>query len=118
MATNQGRVGRTAALVPLPRPPAARPLALDLVRGTFACLLARRGLAVAAVDPAGASLEVARSRPGAERVRWLRGYATDLPGLRVDLVTMTANVAQVFVADEEWAATCAAGRAAHQSGVP
>ena len=37
--------------------------------GTFACLLAGRGLDVIGVDPAGASLDVARAKPGAERVR-------------------------------------------------
>ena len=37
--------------------------------GTFACLLARRGLTVTAVDPAAASLAVARTKPGADRVR-------------------------------------------------
>ena len=52
-----------------------------------------------AVDPAEASLAVARTKPGAERVRWLHGYATDLPPLQVDLATMTGNVAQIFVTD-------------------
>ncbi len=33
--------------------------------GTFVCLLARRGLTVTAVDPAEASLAVARTKPGA-----------------------------------------------------
>jgi SAM-dependent methyltransferase len=80
--------------------------------GTFACMLARRGLSVTAVDPAAASLEVARTKPGADRVRWVRGYAADLPPLRVDLVTMTGNVAQVFVTDQEWAATLRAAHAA------
>ncbi len=80
--------------------------------GTFACLLARRGLTVTAVDPAGASLAVARTKPGADRVRWVHGDAADLPPLQlqVDLVTMTANVAQVFVTDAEWGLD-AAGRA-------
>lgn len=32
--------------------------------GTFACLLAERGIDVVAVDPAGASLDVARAKPG------------------------------------------------------
>ena len=73
--------------------------------GTFACLLARRGLSVTAVDPAAASLAVARAKPGAERVRWVHGYPTDLPPLQVDLVTMTANVAQVFLTDAEWDST-------------
>ena len=84
--------------------------------GTFACLLARRGLIVTAVDPAGAMLAVARTKPGAERVRWVHGDATDLPSLQVDLVTMTANVAQVFVTDAEWAATLRAAYAALRPG--
>jgi 2-polyprenyl-3-methyl-5-hydroxy-6-metoxy-1,4-benzoquinol methylase len=50
--------------------------------GTFACLLARRGLGVTAVDPAGASLAVAGTEPGAGRVRWVHGYATDLAPCR------------------------------------
>jgi len=84
--------------------------------GTFACLLARRGRAVTAVDPAEASLAVARRKPGADRVRWVHGYATDLPLLQVDLVTMTGNVAQVFLTDAEWAATLRAAYAALGSG--
>ena len=84
--------------------------------GTFACLLARRGLTVTAMDPAQASLEIARAKPGAERVRWVHGYATDLPPLQVDLVTMTANVAQVFLTDTEWAATLRAAHAALRPG--
>ena len=84
--------------------------------GTFACLLARRGLTVTAMDPAQASLEIARAKPGAERVRWVHGYATDLPPLQVDLVTMTANVAQVFLTDTEWAATLRVAHAALRPG--
>jgi prevent-host-death family protein len=84
--------------------------------GTFACLLARRGLSVTAVDPAAASLAVARTKPGANRVRWVQGYATDLPPLQVELVTMTGNVAQVFVTDAEWASTLRAAYAALRPG--
>ena len=71
--------------------------------GTLACLLARRGLAVTGADPAAASLEVARRKPGADPVRWLHTDATAVPPLGADLVTMTGNVAQVFVTDQEWA---------------
>jgi SAM-dependent methyltransferase len=80
--------------------------------GTFACLLARRRLTVTALDPAQASLAIARAKPGADRVRWVHGYAADLPPLQVDLVTMTGNVAQVFLTDEAWAATLRAAYAA------
>ncbi len=81
--------------------------------GTLACRLALRGLEVIAVDPAAASLDVARRKPGADKVRWLHSDATTLPAwpeLGVDLATMTANVAQVFLTDQEWAATLAAIR--------
>jgi SAM-dependent methyltransferase len=84
--------------------------------GTFACLLARRGLTVTGVDPAEASLVVARAKRGAERVRWVHGDARDLPALGVDLVIMTANVAQVFVTDAGWAATLRAAHAALRPG--
>jgi SAM-dependent methyltransferase len=80
--------------------------------GTFACLLAGRGLEVIAADPAAASLEVARRKPGAGRVRWVHTNATALPPVQVDLATMTGNVAQVFVTDREWAAVL---RAVHEA---
>jgi SAM-dependent methyltransferase len=70
--------------------------------GTFACLLASRGKSVVGVDPADASLEVARRKPGADRVRWVRGDASSLPRVKADLVIMTGNVAQVFIEDREW----------------
>jgi SAM-dependent methyltransferase len=84
--------------------------------GTLACLLAGIGLAVTGVDPALASLEVARAKPGADAVRWLHGDATTLPAMQADLVTMTGNVAQVFVTDEDWAATLRGTRAALRPG--
>ncbi len=70
--------------------------------GTFAVLLAARGFDVTAVDPAGASIDVARAKPGADRVRWVVGEIDAVADLRFDLVTMTGNVAQVFVTDEAW----------------
>jgi SAM-dependent methyltransferase len=73
--------------------------------GTLACLLAEQGFEVTGVDPAAASLDLARAKPGADRVRWLLGDATSLPPLQVDLATMTGNVAQVFLTEEDWSAT-------------
>ncbi len=73
--------------------------------GTFALLLADRGLGVIGVDPAGGSLTVARSKAGAERVRWIHGDATSLPPMQVDLATMTANVAQAIVDEPDWEGT-------------
>lgn len=84
--------------------------------GTFACQLALRGIDVVAVDPAGASLDVASSKPGADRVQWVHGVASDLPPISVDAAFMTANVAQVFLTDEEWDATLRAIHAALRHG--
>lgn len=78
--------------------------------GTFACRLAARGIEVIGLEPAQASLKMAQTKPWSERVRWIHGTAVDLPPLRVDLATMTANVAQVFVTDEEWKETLLAVR--------
>ncbi len=84
--------------------------------GTFSCLLANRGFTVTAVDPSAGSLDIARAKPGAERVHWVHGYAADVPALQVDLVTMTANVAQEIITDEDWAATLLAAYAALRPG--
>ena len=84
---------------------ARRVLDLGCGTGTFAVLLADRGLEVVGVDPAGGSLDVAKAKPGAGRVRWIHGDATALPPMRVDLVTMTGNAAQAIVDPSDWEAT-------------
>jgi SAM-dependent methyltransferase len=84
--------------------------------GTFALLLAMRGVDVVAVDPAEASLDVARQKPGARAVRWLHGDAATLPELRVDLSTMTGNVAQAIVVEAEWSAALQGIRGALRPG--
>lgn len=92
---------------------------LDLGCGTgvFALLLAERGVRVIGVDPARASVDVARGKPGAERVTWIDGDAAAVPAdLTVDMATMTANVAQVFLTDADWLATLAAVHAALRPG--
>ena len=73
--------------------------------GSFACLAAAKGIDVIGVDPAEASLAVARRKPAADAVHWILGDATTLPPLNADLATMTGNVAQVFVTDADWLAT-------------
>lgn len=72
---------------------------------TFAIILADRGFEVTGVDPARASLDVARAKPGGERVRWIHGDTTSLPPLQVELSTMTGNVAQAIVERADWEAT-------------
>ncbi|MFD3308238.1 class I SAM-dependent methyltransferase [Streptomyces sp. NPDC058694] len=73
--------------------------------GVFALLLADRGIEVVGVDPALASLDVARGKPGSERVRWIHGDAGTLPPLQADLATMTANAAQQIVDPQAWLKT-------------
>jgi SAM-dependent methyltransferase len=84
--------------------------------GTFAALLAREGLDVTGLDPARASIDVARRKPGADRVRWIVGDAAGLPPLQVDLATMTANVAQAIVDDADWRGTLRGGYEALRPG--
>ena len=74
--------------------------------GSLAIRLAALGKDVVGVDPAGASLDVARRKPHAQRVSWVQGDATALDlHLAADLAVMTGNVAQVFVSDVDWART-------------
>ena len=94
---------------------ARRVLDVGCGTGTFALLMADRGFEVTGVDPALASLDVARAKPGADRVRWIHGDATSLPRLQVELATMTGNVAQAIVAPADWEATL---RAIHDALCP
>ncbi|MFI7341615.1 class I SAM-dependent methyltransferase [Streptomyces sp. NPDC050085] len=80
--------------------------------GVFALLLADRGIEVVGVDPAQASVDVARAKPGSEQVRWVCGDATAIPLLQVDLATMTANVAQAIADPGTWEKTL---RGAHDA---
>lgn len=84
--------------------------------GTFALLLAKRGLHVTGVDPAAASIDIARRKPGAEVVTWIVGTVDALRPMQVDAATMTANVAQVFLDDRDWATTLRAAREALRPG--
>jgi SAM-dependent methyltransferase len=84
--------------------------------GCLALLLADAGRAVVGVDPAEASLDVARDKDRAGRVTWVHGDATTLPALDVDLAVMTGNVAQVFRTDAGWARTLRGVRAALRPG--
>ncbi|MEV7432597.1 class I SAM-dependent methyltransferase [Streptomyces griseoviridis] len=95
---------------------ARRVLDIGCGTGVFALLLAGRGVEVVGVDPARASVDVARGKPGGERVRWCDGDATTLPPLRVDLATMTANVAQGIVDPAAWHGTLRAAHAALRPG--
>ncbi|RNI22318.1 class I SAM-dependent methyltransferase [Flexivirga caeni] len=78
--------------------------------GCLAVLLAADGYDVTGVDPAVASIGVARAKPHADKVTWIEGDATQLDGrvADADLAIMTGNVAQVFVEDADWSATLTA----------
>ncbi|MDQ1105062.1 class I SAM-dependent methyltransferase [Nocardioides zeae] len=95
---------------------ARRVLDVGCGTGTFACRVAADGIAVVGVDPAAASVAVARGKPGGDAVTWIVGTVPDVAvdaSYRAwfDLATMTANVAQVFVEDVDWLTTL---RAVHR----
>jgi len=84
--------------------------------GCLAILLAGTGRTVVGVDPAAASLDVARSKDDKAVVTWVHGDAAAVSAARADLAVMTGNVAQVFLTDADWAAVLAAARAALRPG--
>lgn len=90
--------------------------------GTFACVHAEANdVTVLGVDPARASIEVARSKGASDRVEWIVATMSDVAavpkwGGHFDLATMTANVAQVFVEDQDWLSTLRAIRACLRVG--
>jgi len=95
---------------------AAAVLDIGCGTGCLAVLLAASGRGVVGVDPAEASLEIAKTKDGAAKVTWIHGDATALPAIGADLAVMTGNVAQVFLTDEEWGRTLHAVGAALRPG--
>lgn len=93
---------------------ARRVLDVGCGTGCLAVLLAETGRTVVGVDPAEASLDLARAKDS--RVEWRLGDATTLPPLNADLAVMTGNVAQVFLTDDDWAATLRGIRTALRPG--
>ena len=81
---------------------AGRVLDVGCGTGCLALLLAGSGRAVVGVDPARASLQVARSKDTTASVTWICGDATAAAPAVADLALMTGNVAQVFLTDREW----------------
>jgi SAM-dependent methyltransferase len=95
---------------------ADRVLDIGCGTGALAILLAASGRTVFGVDPAEASLAVARAKDATGGVTWIHGDATALPALDADLAVMTANVAQVFLTDDDWARTLGGIHAALRPG--
>jgi len=71
--------------------------------GCLAIELARTGRTVVGVDPAAASLEVAKAKEGSDAVTWVHGDAAAIPAVAADCALMTGNVAQVFRTEADWA---------------
>ncbi|MGO4129661.1 trans-aconitate 2-methyltransferase [Inquilinus sp. YAF38] len=60
------------------------------------------GRTVFGVDPAEAMLEIARARPGGDRVSWVRGDGRSVRlGRRFDLIVLTGHAFQVFLTPED-----------------
>jgi SAM-dependent methyltransferase len=84
--------------------------------GSLAILLTETGRTVVGVDPAEASLEVAKLKDKAATVTWIHGDATTVSALGADFAVMTGNVAQVFLTDDDWAETLQGIHAALRPG--
>lgn len=84
----------------------ARVLDLGCGTGRLTLAMAAAGHSVTGVDPATASIEAARRKPGAERVTWIVGTSAELEG-SFDVAVLTSHVAQFLVTDEEWDRTFA-----------
>lgn len=78
--------------------------------GSFAVRLAEAGHTVTGIDPAAGMLEVARSRPGGDRVTWLEGTAEDLPAGPFDAAVMTGHAFQCLLTEARMLATLVAVR--------
>jgi 2-polyprenyl-3-methyl-5-hydroxy-6-metoxy-1,4-benzoquinol methylase len=85
--------------------PRSRVLDLGCGTGRLAIGMAAAGHVVTGVDPARASLEAARVKPGAARVTWVEGTSATLRDDAFDVTVMTSHVAQFFVSDEAWSRT-------------
>lgn len=82
--------------------PSARVLDLGCGTGRLTLALAGAGHTVTGVDPARASLDAARAKPGADQVTWIEGTSSVLPGASFDTAVMTSHVAQFLVSDDDW----------------
>jgi SAM-dependent methyltransferase len=70
--------------------------------GTLCVALAERGHSVTGVDPAGAMLAVARRKPHAEQVEWIKATAQSFRSeKRFDLIVMTGHAFQTLLTDDD-----------------
>jgi ubiquinone/menaquinone biosynthesis C-methylase UbiE len=84
--------------------PGSRPcriLDLGCGTGTLACQCAVAGHRVTGVDPSSSMLDVARGKPGGERVQWVKDRAeTFRTSDRFEWVFMTGHAMQLFLDDD------------------
>ena len=74
--------------------------------GTLCCALARDGHHATGVDPSAAMLNVARSKPHAEKIEWVESRAQNYKSdRRFDLIVMTGHALQVLLTDNDILAT-------------
>jgi len=86
---------------------AASVMDLGCGTGELAAALAQ-DRAVTGVDPAAAMLDIARVRPGGEKVAWVEADARSVRlDRRFDLVLLTGHAFQVFLTDQDQAAVLA-----------
>jgi SAM-dependent methyltransferase len=85
----------------------ARVLDLGCGTGRLTLAMAAAGHTVTGVDPARASLDAARRKPGAATVTWIEGNSAVLSEQSFGIAVMTSHVAQFLVTDEEWDRTLA-----------
>ena len=89
--------------------------------GALASRLVDVGVDVLGIDPAAASIDIARSKVDSDLAEFVVAVAPEIAADPVrqssfDLATMTANVAQVFLDDEAWLATLRAIRFCLRAG--
>lgn len=84
--------------------PNSRVIDLGCGTGQITMKLADAGHKVTGIDPAVASLDLARAKPRAERVTWIEGSSARAPANAFDLALMTNHVAQFITDDEAWLA--------------
>ena len=60
---------------------------------------------VVGVEPAVPMLEIARRRPGGNKVTWIQGHVTDVSDMTVDVIIMSSHVAQFLLDEDEWQLT-------------
>ena len=85
--------------------------------GSLALLLEKEGINAVGIDPATASIDVAKSKPHADKIEWRVGGTDQLTAKSsADVVVMAGNTAQAIVEPELWNDTIESIQSALKSG--